>query len=77
MTEYEIAALAISQAQVTAQYVIGIGQISLIGYGLYRMGVASKQRDKQLDGISQALERQGQALERVGRGIEELLKRSA
>ena len=91
MSEYETAALAISQAQVgimqaqvTAQYVsavisavIGAGQIGLIWYGLRRMSVASEQRDRQLD-------QQGEALGEISRGLTqqsevlaELLRRSA
>ena len=77
MTEYETAALAISQAQVTAQYIsaalatlIGAGQIGLIGYGLHRMRVASEQRDRQLDAMEARQEAQGQVLAGIGQALE-------
>ena len=60
-------------AGVIVSAVIGIGQILLIAWGLRRMGVASDERNRQLDQqgevsskIGQALDRQGEALSKIG-----------
>ena len=54
MTEYEATSLALQQAALAAQQasvwvaaIVGAAQCSLIGYGLYIMRQASKQRDAQ------------------------------
>lgn len=71
-------------AGVIVSAVIGIGQILLIAWGLRRMGVASDERNRQLDQqgevsskIGQALARQGEALARQSEVLGELLRRSA
>ena len=71
-------------AGVIVSAVIGIGQILLIAWGLRRMGVASDERNRQLDQqgevsskIGQALDRQGEALARQSEVLGELLRRSA
>lgn len=57
--------------------VVGLGQIGLIAWGLRRMGIASEERNRQLD-IMEANQRATlQALDRQGRALEELLRRSA
>ena len=63
---------------------VGLGQIGLIAWGLQRMGIASEERNRQLDQqaevlgkVGQALDRQGLALERQGDVLAELLRRSA
>ncbi len=54
MTEYEAASLALQQAALAAQQaavwvaaLVGAAQCSLIGYGLYIMRQAARQRDAQ------------------------------
>ena len=54
MTEYEAASLALQQSALAAQQaavwvaaLVGAAQCSLIGYGLYIMRQASRQRDAQ------------------------------
>ena len=64
-----------------AQVGIGVGQLLLIGWGLYQMGKASKERNRQLD-IMEAAQReqsrtQAEVLGRIGEGIAELLRRPA
>jgi hypothetical protein len=71
-------------AGVIVSAVIGIGQILLIAWGLRRIGVASDERNRQLDQqgevsskIGGALARQGEALARQSEVLGELLRRSA
>ena len=45
MTEYEAASLTLQLAAVWVAAIVGAAQCSLIGYGLYIMRQASKQRD--------------------------------
>ncbi len=45
MTEYEAASLTLQLAAVWVAAIVGAAQCSLIGYGLYVMRQASKQRD--------------------------------
>ena len=45
---------------------IGIGQLIMIGWGLWQMSQASKERNLQLDQQGQALRDQGQALRDQG-----------
>ena len=91
MTEYETAALAISQAQVWA----ALGQVAIRGiglgailWGLAQMQRAGQRRDREIDVMVETLresgQRQaetsaqvGQALERQGQALAELLRRSA
>ncbi|MCY4382160.1 MAG: hypothetical protein OXE44_03295 [Nitrospinae bacterium] len=47
MTEYESASLALQLAAIWIAAIVGAAQCSLIGYGLYIMRQASKQRDAQ------------------------------
>ena len=64
-------------AEVVGVIVSGLGQIGLIAWGLRRMGIASEERNRQLD-IMEANQRATlQALDRQGRALEELLRRSA
>ena len=56
---------------------VGLGQIGLIAWGLQRVGIASEERNRQLDQqaevsgkVGQALDRQGQALDRQGQALE-------
>ena len=91
MTEYETAALAISQAQVW----VALGQVAISGiglgailWGLAQMQRAGRRRDREIDVMAETLRegsrRQaetsaqlGQALERQGQALAELLRRSA
>ena len=57
--------------------VVGFGQIGLIGWGLWRMGKASEERNRQLDQQAETLGKIGQALDRQGEVLAELLRRSA
>ena len=66
----EVAALFVSA-------VVGVGQIGLIAWGLRRMGIASEERNRQLDQqaetlgqIGQALDRQGEALGKIGQALD-------
>ena len=56
-------------AAVIASGFVGFGQIGLIGWGLRQMSRNGDRRDRQLDAITKALERQGEVLA-------ELLRRS-
>ena len=49
---------------------IGIGQLGLIGWGLWQMSQASKERNLQLDQQGQALRDQGQVLGQIGQALE-------
>ena len=75
MSEYESAALAVSQTQVWVTAGVGLLQCALIGWGLWRMGVASKERNRQLDQQGEVLAGVGQALARQGEVLGELLRR--
>ena len=82
--EHEIIAVWAQVAQVFATVLVGGVQCGLIWWGLRRMGVASEERNRQLDQqaetlgkVGQALDRQGAALERQGEVLAELLRRSA
>ena len=57
--------------------VVGLGQIGLIAWGLRRMGIASEERNRQLDIMEASQRATLQALDRQGRALEELLRRSA
>lgn len=67
-------------AEIASVVVAGVGVIvqgCLIGWGLWRMGKASEERNRQLDQqadilgkIGQALDRQGAALDRQGAALE-------
>ena len=57
--------------------VVGLGQIGLIAWGLRRMGIASEERNRQLDIMEASQRAMLQALDRQGRALEELLRRSA
>lgn len=62
---------------VTVSGVVGLGQIGLIAWGLRRMGIASEERNRQLDIMEASQRATLQALDRQGRALEELLRRSA
>ena len=62
MTEYEAASLALQQASVWIAAIIGAGQCSLIGYGLYTMYLAFNHRDDQHRETMTALGGQHEAL---------------
>ena len=49
-------------AQVAATVVIGLAQLGMIGWGLWRMGQTSKERNLQLDQQGAGLKDMGQAL---------------
>ena len=49
---------------------VGVGQLVLIGWGLWQMSQSGKRRDRQLDVMTKALTQQGEVLA-------ELLRRSA
>ena len=57
--------------------VVGLGQIGLIAWGLRRMGIASEERNRQLDIMEASQRATLQALDRQGRALEALLRRSA
>ncbi len=64
-----------------AQVGIGVGQLLLIGWGLYQMGKSFDARNRQLD-LMEAAQReqsrtQAEVLGRIGEGIAELLRRPA
>ncbi len=76
--EQEIVAM---WAQVVATLVVGLAQCGLIAWGLRRMGIASEERNRQLDQhaevlgkIGQALDRQGAAFDRQGEMMTEALQ---
>ena len=91
MTEYETAALAISQAQVW----VALGQVAISGiglgailWGLAQMQRAGRRRDREVDVMAETLREStrqqaetsaqiGQALERQSQALAELLHRSA
>ena len=57
--------------------IVGVGQIGLIAWGLRRMGVASEERNRQLDimeanqqELAQALRQQGAALGQIGQALD-------
>ena len=67
---------------------IGVGQLLLIGWGLWQMRVSSQERNRQLDAMEAAQREQsrtqaealgeiGQALNRQGEVLAELLRRPA
>ena len=63
-------------AQVVVTLGIGLGQIAMIGWGLWRMRLAAEERNEQLDimaaaqrGQGQALRDQGQALRDIGQAL--------
>ena len=67
---------------------IGVGQLLLIGWGLWQMRVSSQERNRQLDAMEAAQREQsrtqadalgkiGQALDRQGEVLAELLRRPA
>ena len=58
-----------------AQVGIGVGQLVMIGFGLWQMSQGGKRRDRQLDIMEAAQRRQGDALERQGEVLAELLRR--
>ncbi len=74
-----------------AQVGVGVGQLILIGFGLWQMSQSGKRRDRALDQqaetlgkIGQALDRQGEAmtnttkaLTQQGEVLAELLRRTA
>ena len=64
-------------AGVIVSGVVGLGQIGLIAWGLRRMGIASEERNRQLDIMEASQRATLQALDRQGRALEELLRRSA
>ena len=49
--------------------VVGVGQIGVIVWGLWRMGKASDARDRQLDQQAETLGKIGQALDRQGEAM--------
>ena len=49
---------------------VGVGQLVLIGWGLWQISQSGKRHDRQLDVMTKALTQQGEALA-------ELLRRSA
>ena len=53
-----------------AGVVIGLGQLGMIGWGLWRMGTASKERNQQLDRQDKVMERQGEVLGQIGQALE-------
>ena len=63
--------------EVIVSGVVGLGQIGLIAWGLRRMGIASEERNRQLDIMEASQRATLQALDRQGRALEELLRRSA
>ena len=70
-------------AQVGATLIVGVGQCGLIAWGLWRMGKASEERNRQLDIMeaanreqTEALGKVGQALDRQGEVLAELLRRT-
>ena len=76
--EQEIVAM---WAQVFVALVVGLVQCGLIAWGLRRMGIASEERNRQLDQqaevlgkIGQALDHQGAALDRQGEMMTEALQ---
>ncbi len=84
MTEYETATLAISQAQLGISQAqvwvsagVGVVQCGLIGWGLWRVGKASDDRNRQLDQQAETLAQVGQTLGRQNEVLAELLCRSA
>lgn len=66
----------VAQAQVWVAALVGLVQCSLIGWGLWMMRGASKQRDVQLAQQAEQFAEIGQALRQQGRALEELLRRS-
>ena len=60
MTEYEAASLTLQLAAVWVAAIVGAAQCSLIGYGLYVMRQASKQRDALHQETMKALENRHQ-----------------
>lgn len=54
-----------------------MGQLLLIAWGLRRMGVASKERTRQLDMMEANQREMGQALRQQGAVLAELLRRTA
>ena len=71
-------------AGVAATIVIGLGQLGMIGWGLWQMSQSGKRRDRALDQQGEALNAQtqmladiGQGLRDQGQGLAELLRRSA
>ena len=83
--EHEIIAMWV---QVFATLVVGLVQCGLIAWGLRRMGIASAERNRQLDAMeatqreqsrtqAEALGKIGQALDRQGEVLAELLRRTA
>ncbi len=59
-----------------AQVGVGVGQLILIGCGLWLMGQSGKRRDRALDQQGEALGKMGQGLERQGEVLAELLRRA-
>ena len=81
MTEYEAASLTLQLAAVWVAAIVGAAQCSLIGYGLYVMRQASKQRDALHQETMKALENRHQetmkALEGQNNAMMELIRRTS
>ena len=81
MTEYEAASLTLQLAAVWVAAIVGAAQCSLIGYGLYVMRQASKQRDALHQETMKALENRHQetmkALEGQQSALMELIRRTS
>ena len=59
------------------QALASLAQIGLIAWGLWRMGIASEERNRQLDIMEARAERQGEVLGQQSEVLAELLRRSA
>ena len=64
-------------AGVAATVVIGLGQLGMIGWGLWQMSQTSKDRSQQITQQGEALAKMGQGLERQTEALATLLRRPA